>query len=104
MAASAFHAVADPTRRRILDLLRDAGPLRAGELAARFARISRPAVSKHLRVLRSARLIAQQRRGRELWYRLEPEPLSQIEAWLEKYQAFWQTKLELLKKSAEDQT
>lgn len=95
------HAIADPTRRRILDQLRHSGPQRAGDLAARFARISRPAVSKHLRVLRGSRLILQERRGRELWYRLDPAPLSQVEAWLEKYSGFWQDKLEGLKKAAE---
>ncbi|HLD93261.1 MAG TPA: metalloregulator ArsR/SmtB family transcription factor [Anaerolineales bacterium] len=95
------HAISDPTRRRILDELHAAGPQRAGDLAARFARISRPAVSKHLRVLRGSRLIAQERRGRELWYRLDPAPLSQVEKWLDKYSGFWQTKLQGLKKASE---
>ena len=98
---SVAHAIADPTRRRILDHLRDSGPLRAGDLAARFARISRPAVSKHLRVLRGSRLILQERRGRELWYRLDPTPLTQVETWLQKYSNFWQGKLENLKTAAE---
>jgi len=100
MAVSAFHAIADPTRRQILDLLA-VGPQRAGDLAASFRRISRPAVSKHLRVLRGSRLILQERRGRELWYRLDPMPLSQVETWLSKYRDFWQNKLEDLKKAAE---
>jgi DNA-binding transcriptional ArsR family regulator len=100
MTLSAFHAIADPTRRQILDLLA-VGPLRAGDLAASFRRISRPAVSKHLRVLRGSQLIHQERRGRELWYRLDPAPLSKIDAWLEKYSAFWQDRLEELKKAAE---
>jgi DNA-binding transcriptional ArsR family regulator len=94
------HAIADPTRRQILDLLA-VGPQRAGDLAARFRRISRPAVSKHLRVLRSSRLILQERRGRELWYRLDPTPLSQVDAWLDKYSSFWRNRLEELKKAAE---
>jgi DNA-binding transcriptional ArsR family regulator len=102
MSSSAFHAIDDPTRRRILDLLRDQGPLRAGELAARFPRISRPGVSKHLRVLRSARLLRQERRGRELWYRLDAEPLSQVDAWVGKYEEFWQERLRALKRAAED--
>ncbi len=101
MAKSAFHAIADPTRRRILDALL-AGPQRAGELAERFPRISRPAVSKHLRVLRSSRLVLAERRGRELWYRVDPVPLSEVEQWLQKYAAFWEDKLQALKKAAED--
>ena len=98
---SVAHAIADPTRRHILDQLRDSGPQRAGDLATRFARISRPAVSKHLRVLRASRLILQERRGRELWYRLDPAPLTQVETWLQKYSSFWQSKLEDLKNAAE---
>ncbi len=95
------HAIADPTRRRILDQLRLSGSQRAGDLATRFTRISRPAVSKHLRVLRGSRLIIQERRGRELWYRLNPVPLSQIDAWMEKYAEFWREGLEKLKKTAQ---
>ncbi|MEX2160606.1 MAG: metalloregulator ArsR/SmtB family transcription factor [Anaerolineales bacterium] len=101
MPASPFHAIADPTRRRILDLLRLAGPLRAGDLAASFPAISRPGVSKHLRVLRGARLLRQERRGRELWYQLDPQPLSQVEQWLIEYEKFWQERLEALKKVVE---
>ena len=102
MSPSTFHAIADPTRRRILDLLRDQGPLRAGELAARFPRISRPGVSRHLRVLRGARLLRQERRGRELWYRLDPAPLSQVDAWVGRYSELWQDRLQALKRAAED--
>jgi DNA-binding transcriptional ArsR family regulator len=101
MAASAFHAVADPTRRRILDLLRAAGPLRAGDLAAKFPRISRPGVSKHLRVLRGAHLLRQERRGRELWYRLDAVPLLNIDGWLREYETFWQSRLDELKRAVE---
>ncbi|MCW5873424.1 MAG: winged helix-turn-helix transcriptional regulator [Anaerolineales bacterium] len=101
IAKSAFHAIADPTRRRILDMLLQAGPLRAGELAERFPRISRPAVSKHLRVLRSSRLVRPERRGRELWYQVDPAPLTEVEQWLQQYSTFWEEKLQALKKAAE---
>ncbi len=94
------YAISDSTRRQILDLLA-VGPQRAGDLAASFRRISRPAVSKHLRVLRGSRLVMQERRGRERWYRLDPAPLSQLDQWLEKYSEFWQEKLAGLKKAAE---
>jgi len=102
MPGSAFQAIADPTRRQILDLLREQGPLRAGQLAARFPRISRPGVSKHLRVLRGARLLRQERHGRELWYQLDPLPLSKIEAWVGTYEVFWQDRLQALKRAAEE--
>ena len=76
-----FRAIADPTRRAILDRLR-AGPTAVNVLAADFDQ-SRPAVSKHLRVLREARLVTEQRDGRERRYRLEPAALQQVAAWVE---------------------
>lgn len=102
MATSPFHAVADPTRRRILDTLMRNGRMRAGELAGQFPRISRPAVSKHLRVLRSSRLVRVQREGRQLWYQLEAAPLSEVERWVQQYAAFWDDKLQQLKRAAEE--
>jgi DNA-binding transcriptional ArsR family regulator len=101
MAISPFDAIADPTRRRILDLLHQGGPLRAGDLAARFPRISRPAVSRHLRVLRGAGLLRTRRRGRELWYRLDALPLSQVDQWMVRYRVFWSAKLAGLKRASE---
>ena len=101
MPASPFHAIADPTRRQILDLLRQRGPQRAGDLAGRFPRISRPAVSKHLRVLRGSRLVQQKQRGRETWYQLNPLPLGQVQGWLETYRGFWQEHMKRLKDSVE---
>lgn len=70
----------------------------AGDLAHRFPRISRPAVSKHLR---GSRLVLQKQRGREIWYRLNPQPLTQINGWLGKYAQFWQDRLQALKDAAE---
>ena len=100
MPASPFHAIADPTRRQILDVLMR-GPQRAGDLAVRFPRISRPAVSKHLRVLRSSRLVLQKQHGREIWYQLNPMPLDQVQGWLESYRGFWQERMQALKDSVE---
>jgi len=77
------------------------GPQRAGDLASHFPRISRPAVSKHLRVLRSSHLVQQEQRGREIWYQLSPLPLSQVDAWIERYSQFWDDKLQYLKRSVE---
>lgn len=101
VAHNAFQAISDPTRREILDLLKAGGPMRAGDLAERFPKISRPAVSKHLRVLRSSSLVRQRKDGREIWYRLNPHPLSQVQGWLEEYQEFWSGKLHDLKEASE---
>jgi DNA-binding transcriptional ArsR family regulator len=95
----AFRAIADPTRRAILDRLR-AGPANAGTLAADF-RSSRPAVSKHLRVLREARLVVDTRIGRERVYAVNPLPLQSVAGWLEGYRSFWQASLIKLKRNLE---
>ena len=88
-------AVADPIRRRILELLGDR-PLTAGALAAPFD-ISRPAVSRHLRVLREAGLVADEARGRERVYRLEPAPLAELEGWLSAVRrGAWSARLDAL--------
>src|SRR5437868_3741923 len=94
-----FRAIADPTRRAILDRLR-AGPANAGALAAGF-RATRPAVSKHLRVLREARLVTGTRVGRERLYALDPVPLQSVAGWLEGYRAFWASSLAQLKRHLE---
>ena len=96
----AFRAIADPTRRAILDRLR-AGPANAGALAADF-RSSRPAVSKHLRILREARLVVDARIGRERVYTVNPAPLQGVAGWLEGYRAFWQESLAQLKRNLEE--
>src|SRR5262249_6833430 len=98
-SADVFRAIADPTRRAILDRLR-AGPANAGALAADF-RSSRPAISKHLRVLRQARLVADRRLGRERVYSVNPVPLQSVAGWLEGYRAFWQSSLAQLKRNLE---
>lgn len=95
-----FRAVADPTRRAILDRLR-AGPAPVNALAAEFEQ-TRPAISKHLRVLREARLVTEQRAGRERVYRLEPVPLQTVAGWVEGYRSFWQHSLGNLKRYLED--
>lgn len=89
-------AIADPTRRRVLELVRDE-ELPAGRLAEEFA-ISRPAVSRHLRVLREAGLVRERRAGRLRLYRADPAPLSELRSWLERY---WEDRLEALRTLAE---
>jgi DNA-binding transcriptional ArsR family regulator len=90
-----FHAVSDPTRRAILDRLRK-GSAPVNELASGF-RVSRPAISKHLRVLRNARLVREKREGRQRIYQLEPQRIQEIARWAEEYRVFWQRNLTSLK-------
>ncbi|MDE3074622.1 MAG: winged helix-turn-helix transcriptional regulator [Chloroflexota bacterium] len=92
-------ALADHTRREIIARLA-AGPQPAGRLAAGFS-ISRPAVSKHLRVLREAGLVECTKRGRQQLYRLAPGGLSQLEAALDEIGQFWATALDEFKQFAE---
>jgi DNA-binding transcriptional ArsR family regulator len=97
-----YRAIADPTRRAILDRLR-AGPVPVNELASGFSQ-SRPAVSRHLRVLRSARLVAVRRCGRERRYFLKPEALHDVARWVEEYASFWKTNLNSLKRHLENES
>ena len=90
-----YHAIADPTRRAILDKLRTA-PAPVNAILTDFPQ-SRPAISRHLRVLREARIVAEQRVGRERIYRIQPEKLHQVAMWIEGYRSFWQSSLENLK-------
>src|SRR3954453_3925549 len=94
-AETTFQALADPTRRAVLDLLRQ-GRQPAGHIARAFP-VSRPAISKHLRLLRRAHLVEEHREGRHRLYRLNPEPLKAVDHWLESYRAFWSTSLANLK-------
>jgi len=97
--ADVFRAIADPTRRALLDRLR-AGPAPVNALADEFEQ-SRPAISKHLRVLRDANLVAEQRAGRERFYELRTAPLQQVSGWIEGYRSFWQSSLANLKRHLE---
>jgi DNA-binding transcriptional ArsR family regulator len=90
-------AIADPTRRRVLELVRES-ELSAGEIAAQFT-VSRPAVSRHLRVLRESGLVRERRVGRARLYRAELAPLVELRAWLDDY---WRGRLAALKELAED--
>ena len=95
-----FRVIADPTRRALLDRLR-AGPAPVNELAADFAQ-SRPAISKHLRLLKASRLVTEKKVGRERLYALRAAPLQKAMAWLEGYRAFWSRNLEFLKRYLEE--
>ena len=92
---AAFQALADPTRRAVLDLLRQ-GSQAAGQIASAFP-VSRPAISKHLRLLRRAHLVREHREGRNRVYQLNPEPLRAVDTWLNQYRVFWTASLNNLK-------
>jgi DNA-binding transcriptional ArsR family regulator len=91
---NALEALADPTRRTIVELLA-AGERSAGELAAEFE-TSRPAVSRHLRVLREHGLVSAREHGRRRLYALEPAPLAELDEWLSRYRSFWTNRLDAL--------
>jgi DNA-binding transcriptional ArsR family regulator len=94
-----FRAIADPTRRAILDRLRE-GSAPVNDLALGF-RMTRPAISKHLRILRGAELVRERKRGRQRIYELEPTPLRDVSAWLASYRELWQHNLDNLKQYVE---
>ena len=95
-----FRVIADPTRRAILDRLR-AGPVAVNELASDFEH-SRPAISKHLRVLKRGRLVTEQKIGRERLYTLRPAELQKAASWLEGHRASWSRNLTSLKRYLEE--
>ena len=94
-----YGAIADPTRRAILDLLRQQD-LSAGELASRFP-VSRPAISRHLRVLRGAGLVSESREAQSRIYTINATPLAQVDQWLARYRTFWGARLHDLKRHVE---
>jgi DNA-binding transcriptional ArsR family regulator len=94
-----FDALADGTRREILDLLAH-GEHSAGDLADRFP-VSRPAISRHLKVLRDAGLVQQRKEAQWRVYRLNPEALREIDRWLDAYRVFWAARLQNLKRFVE---
>jgi DNA-binding transcriptional ArsR family regulator len=97
---STFEVVAEPTRRRILDLLL-AGERPVGDLVAELA-MSQPAVSRHLRVLRDAGLVATRTDAQRRLYRLDARPLAAMDEWLEPYRRLWAARLDDLARHLDD--
>ena len=91
-----FAVLAEPSRRTILDVLRD-GERPVGDLVEHL-RLSQPAVSKHLRVLREAGLVTARSDAQRRLYRLRPEPLRAIDEWLEPYRQLWAASLDALER------
>ena len=97
-----FRTLADPTRRRILDLLAERGPLTVSQLAAAFPQLVASGISKHLMGLRAAGLVSATRQGRQQLYRLNAEVMARALApWLAKYEPYWTDALERLRRLAE---
>lgn len=100
----AYVAIADPTRREILDLLRSRGPLLAGEIAAEFDGASRPGISRHLRVLRECGVVAVEKDGKTQVYSLNPSPLVNLRVgWLGRFSDMQVKSLKALRRRVEGQ-
>lgn len=95
-----FSALADSSRRQILTMLTDK-EIHVNGIAKKF-KFSRPAVSKHLKILEQSRLVKARKEGRERFYKLNPAPLNEIYKWLERYNKFWDEKLNALKNFVEN--
>lgn len=97
---SVFGALADPTRRRVIETLARGGTVTASGLAEQLP-ITRQAVAKHLSALRGADLVTSKRVGRETQYRLQPQPLDDAVSWMQMVSAEWDDRLEGLRRSVE---
>jgi DNA-binding transcriptional ArsR family regulator len=94
LVSAPFDVLAEPTRRRILDLLLER-PRLVGELTEQLG-LSQPGTSKHLRVLRQAGLVQVRVDAQRRWYELRPEPLAEVDAWLAPYRRLWADRLDAL--------
>jgi DNA-binding transcriptional ArsR family regulator len=97
---TAYAALAEPSRRQILDLLRD-GERSVNELVSAVS-VSQPSVSKHLKVLREAGLVEARADGKRRLYALQARPLAEIDAWLEPYRQHWSARLDALERHLEE--
>lgn len=94
MSQDVFHAIADPTRREIIDLLAGRS-LSVNDVADRFD-ISRPAVSKHIKILNECGLVVIRKKGRKRYCQTDPRKLKEVMEWAERYRRFWNEKLDAL--------
>ncbi|WP_203598951.1 metalloregulator ArsR/SmtB family transcription factor [Streptomyces sp. SID10853] len=101
-ASDVIEVLAEPNRRRILDLLKD-GERPVGELAERLG-LAQPTVSKHLRTLRDAGLVEVRVDAQRRLYRVRPEPLADLDAWLAPYRKLWTASLDRLERHLEEGT
>jgi DNA-binding transcriptional ArsR family regulator len=101
MTATTFDVLAEPTRRRILDLLLDR-ERPVGELVEKL-KLSQPGVSKHLRVLREAGLVSVRNEAQRRIYEIRPEPLEELAEWLEPYRRLWAERLDALERHLDEE-
>ena len=97
-----FNAVAEPTRRAVLDLL-VARERSAGELVAAFPALTQPSVSRHLRILRESDLVDVRAEGTRRMYSLRPAALAELDGWLDRYRRFWSGRLDALERHLDSQ-
>jgi DNA-binding transcriptional ArsR family regulator len=97
-----FAALADPTRRQIVELLSSAGELPAGRIAESFPSMTRAAVSRHLRLLEDAGLLAVRPAAQQRLYRVDPAPLAELDDWLDRYRPMWTRSVASLKRHLEE--
>jgi DNA-binding transcriptional ArsR family regulator len=95
-----FSALADPTRRRIIELLASRGQLSATDIYDKF-QASAPAISQHLQVLREAKLVSMEKRAQQHIYRMNPAGMSEIEKWVQKMTGRWNARFNVLDKILE---
>ena len=96
MKEDIFHAIADPTRRSILELIADRA-MTPNELAENFD-ITRQAVSKHIRILSDCRLLEQEKTGREIYYHINPFKMKEVDVWLQRFRKHWENSFDQLDK------
>lgn len=101
MSQDVFQAIADPTRRQIIDLLADK-PMPVSDVASRFD-ISRPAVSKHIKILNECGLVVIRKEGRKRYCRADPAKLRDVIEWTYRYRRFWNKRLDALEKLLADE-
>ena len=92
-----FAAIAQPTRRSIIELLAGSGQLSASEISHRF-RVSPPAISQHLKILREARLVQMHKRRQQHLYQINPEAVQQVEDWARQMTALWNERFDRLER------
>ena len=90
-----FAAIAQPTRRSILEMLARGGELTVADISGRF-RITAPAISQHLKILREARLVKMHKRRQQRIYEINPEAVRQVDAWVKNIEALWSERFERL--------
>jgi DNA-binding transcriptional ArsR family regulator len=90
-----FNALADPTRRKIIELLADSGPLSASDICSRFP-VSPPAISQHLKLLREAQLVQVEKQAQQRIYRINPQAMLELEDWAKRLMQLWSERFEAL--------